>query len=83
MIIIEQSKKKSRGRRQAERIYVMLYVDLGIKFQDEMMIPHTILGLGSSKGKLIICSYKNFKIYRLFSYGTIIIPALIPYFKYV
>ena len=50
MIIIEQRKKKSRGRRQAERIYVMLYVDLGIKFQDEMMIPHTNLGgLGSNK----------------------------------
>ena len=46
MIIIEQSKKKSREMGGA---YHMLccydYVDFGIKFQDEMMIPHTNFGV--------------------------------------
>ena len=60
MIIIEQSKKKSREMGGA---YCMLccydYVDLGIKFQDEMMIPHTILGLGANKISFL---FEKFKI---------------------
>ena len=60
----DYNRAKQKKSREMGGAYHMLccydYVDFGIKFQDEMMIPHTILGLGSSK--IIICSYKNFKI---------------------
>ena len=52
MIIIEQSKKNLVKWAAHIICYVVMtdYVDFGIKFQDEMMIPHTNLGgLGSNK----------------------------------